>query len=154
MTKFNKLLRQLEKDFPAISFSVDQLFKWSPDNQCIYFNPKLPQAPLFLLHELAHCSLGHNTYRFDIELLKKEAEAWNYVKTKLCPRYQITFSDKLAQNTIDSYRDWLHKRSRCPYCQAVGSQIKANTYYCVDCHHNWQVNDAKFTQLKRYRQTK
>lgn len=150
MPQFKQLINQLSLDYPDISFQSRGYFKWSSRTRTITFNPDTPSASLLLLHEVAHMLLGHDRYKFDIELVKKEAEAWDLVKKTLSSRYNVKFSNTLAEGTIDSYRDWLHDRSLCPNCQSIGSQISTKVYYCSQCGHKWQVNSAKFSELRRH----
>jgi hypothetical protein cdiviTM7_01560 len=105
-----------------------------------------------LLHEIAHAKLGHRNYQYDIQLIEMERAAWEYAVDTLAPKYDLTLSmdDDNIQDSLDSYRDWLHKRSLCPHCSAVGLQTTSSSYKCINCHSEWRVNQAKSCQLKRY----
>lgn len=150
MPKVESLVNRLSLDHPSISFQAGDCFKWSPSTQTIVFDPNTTSATLLLLHEVAHMLLEHNDYKFDIELLKREVEAWDLVKTALSAKYNVKFNSNLVEDIIDSYRDWLHSRSLCPNCQSIGSQIATKTYYCSQCGHKWRVNSAKFSELRRH----
>ena len=78
-----------------------------------------------------------------------EREAWDEV-IKLAEKYNVSIDPKNIQLTLDTYRDWLHKRSTCPKCQANGVQDGAKSYQCVACSHKWRVNEARICALRRY----
>ena len=105
-----------------------------------------------LLHEIAHAKLGHKNYQYDVQLIEMERSAWEYAVDTLAPKYGLALSmdDDNVQDSLDSYRDWLHKRSLCPQCGAVGLQGTSSSYKCINCHSEWRVNQAKSCQLKRY----
>lgn len=151
MTKnsLNHLVIQLQTDFPQFVFQAGDQFKFQPAQQTIIYQHQSEQGALLLLHELAHALLQHTDYRFDIELVKMEVDAWEYTKSQLLPHYQITADPELIDDTLESYRDWLYRRSLCPKCGSVGSQVADLSYKCLECPTKWQPNDAKFTALRR-----
>lgn len=148
-TKLSDLLTKLQTDYPQFQFQSGVEFKFNPATQTISYQADVPQAALLLLHELSHALLGHCDYRFDIELVKMEADAWEYTKNQLAPRYQVVIDQSLIDETLESYRDWLYRRSCCPQCQSVGYQNQKLIYQCLECGTKWQANDAKFTSLRR-----
>lgn len=145
----DQLVTQLQTDFPQFVFQTGDQFKFQPAKQTIIYQPQAEQANLLLLHELAHALLQHANYRFDIELVRMEADAWEYTKNHLLPRYQVAADLRLIDDTLESYRDWLYQRSCCPKCGSVGSQVADLSYKCLECPTKWQPNDAKFTALRR-----
>lgn len=147
--KLHQLVTRLRADFPQFVFQVGDQFKFQPIEQTITYQPQAEQAELLLLHELAHALLQHANYRFDIELVKMEADAWEYTKNKLLPSYDIATDPELIDDTLESYREWLYQRSCCPQCGSVGSQAADLSYKCLECPTKWQPNDAKFTALRR-----
>lgn len=144
------LSQQLKKDYPDLSFVESDSFVWSPSEKTVYYNPKDPHVATFLLHELAHAVLGHNDYNHDIELITIERAAWDYAKTELGPRYSLQIDAAFADDTLTTYRDWLHARSTCPRCGATGLQMKRREYKCLACEQTWRVNEARVCGLKRY----
>ena len=115
-------LLQIEHDFPELQFKEGEVFSWNPNSQTVYYEKLDSQEDLVqLLHEIAHAKLGH-----------------------------LSMDDDNIQDSLDSYRDWLHKRSLCPQCGAVGLQATSSSYKCINCHSEWRVNQAKSCQLKRY----
>jgi len=103
-----------------------------------------------LLHEIAHAELQHQHYSRDIELLGKERDAWQHAVKKLAPTYDVSITPQIVEEAMDSYRDWLHARSTCPVCQAVGMETTKHVYACPACRHQWQVNEARICGLRRY----
>ncbi|MCY1379960.1 hypothetical protein D9M68_895230 [compost metagenome] len=79
-----------------------------------------------------------------------ERDAWRYAKEKLGSNYKVTITDTVIQDSLDTYRDWLHARSTCPNCQATGMQNRKRHYRCIACQHVWRVNDARICGLRRY----
>lgn len=142
------LIKKLRADYPQFSFKKSPSFSWSQSNQTIYYINTDDNCNL-LLHELSHALLGHTSYSRDIQLITMEREAWDYT-IKLALKYDITISDDMVQSNLDTYRDWLHKRSTCPKCMANGLQTAKNTFKCLACGHIWRVNDAKTCALRRY----
>lgn len=143
------LLPKLEQDYPSFHFVPDTEFRWSPDEMTIYYDPQSNDAPT-LLHELSHAILGHTTYRKDISLLEIERDAWNHARETLGSKYNVTVDDDRIQDSLDTYRDWLHARSTCPGCSATGFQTKQKEYKCIACGTIWQVNEARSCALRRY----
>lgn len=145
------LLQKLLKDFPQFTFQDGPTFLWSPRNQTVrYRNADLnqPVAQWTLLHELSHGLLGHQQYQSDIELVKMEAEAWQKA-TELAITYGIAISEDYIQNCIDTYRDWLHLRSKCPQCTVHATQTDPQTYRCYNCLHTWHVSSSRFCRPYR-----
>lgn len=144
-----RLIDQLKKDFPAIKFISGEDFFWDFGTKTITWGTGGKKNALVGLHELAHAVLGHKDYEFDVELLKMEAEAWEHVKTVLAPKYKIKFIDDTAQGYMESYREWLHGRSKCPKCTYNGWQTEENKYKCPNCLAVWKVNSDKFKHIYR-----
>ena len=150
MAKTSLLLTELRRDHPVVTFEPGDDFYWSPTNQTVYF-AALDSAldRLTLLHETAHALLGHQGYSRDINLLKIEREAWELARDTLAPHYGLKIETELIEEMLDSYRDWLHARSRCPKCQLTGIQTDESTYQCLGCNATWHVNEARRCRLKR-----
>lgn len=149
MSSTKTLLSQLEADYPEFEFVEGEDFKWSMPNKTVSF-VRGEGFDLFLLHELAHALLGHDDFNLDIELLVREREAWSLAKETLAPRYNISFDASVAEDALDTYRQWLHDRSLCPRCAQTGLQTKTSTYECINCRCSWRPNDARITALRRY----
>ena len=154
MAKISWLISKLGNNHsPAtgmpLTFVKSDFFGWNANERTITYAPDAPHAPAFLLHELGHALLGHADYSDDIHLLAMERAAWDKA-LQLAPEYDVAITDELIEESLDTYRDWLHARSTCKNCQAVGLQIKKNTYHCIACDNSWRVNEARTCALRRY----
>lgn len=149
------LIKQLENNFNeqlvAVSFKKSDYFSWDHAANTIYYNPSDPNVEQLLLHEASHALLAHKEYSRDIELLAMERDAWQQaVRTGL--QFGITVQNDTVEDALDTYRDWLHARSTCPYCSATGVQTACFTYSCIACSKQWRVNEARMCSLRRYKQ--
>ena len=136
--------------FDEFTFATDEVAHWNAAlNTVFYENDSTPEALYTLLHELGHAVLGHTSYRQDVELLSMERTAWQKA-TEIATNFEININPDFIEETLDSYRDWLHLRSRCPNCNSAGIQRTDGNYYCVLCEHGWRANEAKTCGLKRY----
>ena len=150
MQSTNLLLNKLKDDYPLFTFMSADKFLWSATQQTIYIDTTVEHINEFTLHELSHALLDHKGYRADIDLVKLERDAWEYAKSNLAPHYDLVIDEELIQENLDTYRDWLHSRSKCPDCEATGLQTKSRHYRCIACGHTWRVNEAKLCALRRY----
>ncbi len=139
----DSLLERLRHDYPDLQFIVGTTCCWSPDNKSIMYvlEPGL-EATWSILHELGHAILNHQNYKTDVELLQKEVLAWGKAH-ELAQTYGIVINDEHVQNCLDSYRDWLDKRSTCPNCGVKTTAATARTYRCFNCHASWTVSLAR-----------
>jgi ribosomal protein L37AE/L43A len=125
------------------------MFRWSPKDETVYY---LKTAdPALLLHEVAHAILHHTDYTRDIDLLKMERDAWELASAALSEKYGVDITSELKEDMLDTYRNWLHKRSICPECQATGVQTASSLYNCLACKTSWRVNEARSCALRRYK---
>lgn len=150
MPSIDLLIPKLSADFPQFTFTASDDFSWSPETKTVLYTPN-EHADALLLHELSHGLLDHTHYSRDVELLEIESAAWERAKL-LAPAYGITITDDIAEDHLDTYREWLHARSTCPNCTATGFQVSSNGYECPACTHRWRVNEARLCALRRYSQ--
>jgi hypothetical protein len=143
-----EFIKILSRDYPKFTFRSGKQEHWSPKTKTITFNPSHPCYGV--IHELAHAILDHNNYQSDFELLKLESDAWE-LAAKIAKKYNITIDEGHIQNCLDTYRDWLHRRSACPSCGTHVLQKDSNSYYCFNCNTSWHVSSAKF--VRAYRKT-
>ena len=143
------LLPKLTRDFAPIVFTAGSRYAWSPDKKTVFYDESDPQNVDLLFHELAHGVLEHHDYSKDVELVAMESQAWD-TALKIAPFYKVTISDDTVQDSLDTYREWLHSRSTCPSCEATGYQSGKNEYSCVACSQIWRVNEARLCALRRY----
>lgn len=144
------LANRLREDYPSHHFIKSDKFQWSPKDSSILYDERSNDNSS-LLHELAHAILKHDQYSKDIELIEMERDAWDYAVRVLAPAYSEHIPNNVIEDSLDSYRDWLHARSTCPSCTATGIEIKKHTYKCVACASQWRVNDARVCGLRRYK---
>lgn len=144
-----KFIKVLNRDFPAITFVAGKTASWSPATQCITYSPGPSQTATWsLLHELGHALLGHASYASDVELLQKEVAAWEKA-IEVAKGYGVAIDEEHLQACLDTYRDWLHKRSACPSCGQHGLQASQSLYNCLNCQNTWKVSSARFCRPYR-----
>lgn len=134
-------LAQLKTDFPAINFELADDFYWSAQHQQLFYQPaalKTSAGMFQLFHELGHALLNHRNFESGVELLQLETEAWAKART-IAQSYNLTLDETQVQNSLDSYRDWLHQRSTCPSCNNISVEITDSHYRCFNCQQQWTV---------------
>jgi hypothetical protein len=147
----DEFIDQLSQNYPDLAFEASNSFCWSPKHQKILYDPKYdPTTGIWaILHELGHATLGHLFYSSDFELVQLEAAAWREAQ-KLGRKYAVKIDNDHIQNCLDTYRDWLHRRSKCPICGNVSLQVSSSKYKCFNCHTEWGVSTSRF--CRPYRQ--
>ena len=122
---------KLIKNFPEFRFKKGDKFAFRPP-RTIIFGPEEPFDELLALHEISHAILKHKDFKTDAKRLKMEMEAWEKAK-ELASLYEVEINDDLIQGELDTYRDWLHKKSRCPKCGLTRFQTPDSQYHCPSC---------------------
>lgn len=151
MNSIDNILPLLRRDFPELCFVSGENFHWSPkDNKITYTSHQdiAEHGVWALIHELAHATLGHVEYDNDFDLLKLESLAWKRAK-ELAKRYDIIISQEHIQTCLDTYRDWLHNRARCPNCDVVSFQRVDGLYQCFNCKTVWKVPRSPLARLSK-----
>lgn len=144
-----ELVLKLQRSHPELSFVEGDAFQWSPSRKEItYAKGSDTSSTWSLLHEVSHALLEHTTYRSDMELLQKEVQAWEHAQ-KISDKYAIVIDQDFVQDCLDSYRDWLYKRSSCPSCSLQGVQDASGQYSCINCKHTWVVTAERFCRPYR-----
>jgi predicted RNA-binding Zn-ribbon protein involved in translation (DUF1610 family) len=145
-------IKRVMADYPQFKFKPGSQEHWSPRTRTITYEAGLAEESLKfgLLHELAHALLDHNSYKNDFELLKLESLAWHKA-AKIGGKYGVKINEDHIQNCLDTYRDWLHRRSKCPTCGVHVMQQNATTYKCFNCGETWQVSSGRFARSYRRR---
>lgn len=147
---------QILKDFPSITFQPGPRFVWSPKDQTVYYEKDRIDSEIgrmTLLHELSHALLDHASYKSDLQLMKLEVEAWQKAR-ELAKKYQITPDDSYIDECLESYRNWLYKRSMCPRCLANCLQDDSGIYHCHICGNQWSVPSSQLCKVRRKNLTK
>lgn len=152
---FDKLLDSLRKALPDVQYEQGDAFCWSPKKRTITYQLSSDEQinNWSLLHEAGHASLNHTGYDSDYELLMLEVAAWKKAKS-LSTDFSHEISEEHIQDCLDSYRDWLHQRSTCPTCSAVGLQHNPKEYRCHNCLGIWSVTASRFCRPYRSKQAK
>lgn len=131
-----EFLARLRQDFPELRFCQGQKFTFRPPHTVIYESLEKIKYPkeyqLSLLHEVGHALLGHMAFATDSERVKMESAAWGKAQ-ELAARYKIEFDAEFSEAQLDSYRDWLHQRSRCRTCGLTRYQTLDGVYHCPYC---------------------
>jgi hypothetical protein len=144
-----KLVAKLRKDYPTLTFQEGVVASWSPQTSTVFYAVTGQTSDLWsLLHELGHAILGHQSYDSDASLLQKETEAWEKAIV-LGKAYALRIDAEHVQVCLDTYRDWLHKRSTCPMCNSHGLQQNKALYSCLNCQTQWKVTSARFCRPYR-----
>lgn len=146
-------LKQLGELHPGLRFTAGQQFCWSPESGEVFFNPAANDETSVwsLLHETGHALLNHATYQADFELVRLEAAAWEKARS-LAAALGGKIDEDHIQDCLDTYRDWLYKRSICPTCRTKCLQQNDFIHYrCFNCHTVWRVTASRFCRAYRSR---
>ena len=128
-----KFIEQLEDDFPGLVFRAGKKFMFRPPKTIVFEQQKNDErSKLLILHEVGHALLEHKNFNTDIERVKMERDAWEKAK-ELCERYNVFYDEELVEAELDTYRDWLHRKSRCPQCGLTRYQGEDGRYICPKC---------------------
>jgi hypothetical protein len=145
------LINKIQAEFPALRFTAAKQFYWSPESEEIFYNARATgkQAQWSLLHETGHALLGHASYEADFELLRLEIEAWKRAE-QLASQLNVIIDKNHIQDCLDTYRDWIYKRSICPKCNTKCLQQGDFVHYrCFNCHTTWRVTASRFCRAYR-----
>lgn len=142
------LLSIIKKDFSHINFLQADRFSWSPENKTIYYEDPADHSDWSLLHEIGHVLCDHSEYSNDIGLLKIEVEAWKKAQ-EVSEKYGLKIDADHIEKCLDSYREWLYKRSSCPNCTQAGIEKETGKYQCINCKNVWSVSPNRFCRVYR-----
>lgn len=146
-----KVLNKLIELYPDLRFTEAEQFYWSPETREIFYNKSAggDQAIWSLLHETGHALLDHASYGADYELIRLEVAAWERAKD-LAGSVGVEMDEDHIQDCLDTYRDWLDKRSICPTCSTKSLQQGDFVHYrCYNCHTIWRVSGNRFNRSYR-----
>ena len=145
------LLAKIKSKYPKLTFTPSDSFYWSPVTKEIFYDQDSNDmiSKWSLLHEVGHALLGHSEYKADIMLIKLEIEAWQKA-LEVAGQFQITIDKNHIEDCLDTYRDWLYRRSICPKCSNKSFQQSDFRHYrCFNCHMRWQVSSSRFHRTYR-----
>ena len=147
----HKLVSVLKSKYPKLAFTPSDSFYWSPETNEIFYdkNAQGKIAKWSLIHEAGHALLCHKNYDADYMLLRLEIDAWEKAK-EISSELGIEMDRNHIEDCLDTYRDWLHKRSICPKCTNKSIQQSDFTHYeCFNCHTRWRVTTSRFCRTYR-----
>jgi hypothetical protein len=142
-------LDYVSKEFPHIRLEKGTKFSWNASAKTITYPASADSESTFvhgLFHEVAHSILKHEGFRHDIDLLKKERDAWSEAK-KLLERFDHVLDSEHVEDCLDTYRDWIYLRAACPQCELVGTQSDAVHYSCPYCLISWNVPGSRLCEV-------
>ncbi len=148
------IINRLQSAYPDLQFTAGKQFSWSPETSEIFYKSGASgqQATWSLLHETGHALLDHQTYQADFELIRLEVAAWGKAR-QLATDIAVKIDEDHIEDCLDTYRDWLYKRSICPTCTTKCLQQDDYQHYrCFNCHTVWRVSASRF--CRAYRSTK
>ena len=126
-------LERLKTDFQTFRFVFGKKFTFRPPKTVVIGHEE-PFWRLLILHEVSHGVCKHKSFRMDVERLRMENEAWEKAR-ELAVLYNIKINEDLIQGELDTYRDWLHQKSRCPKCGLTRFQTPDSLYHCPRCEN-------------------
>lgn len=129
-----ELLHKIKLSYPDLVFKKGRKFAFKPPRS-IFIGPEEPQDDLLLLHEVGHAILGHSNFTIDVDRLKMESAAWKKAR-ELASDFGVEIDEEMIQNQLDTYRDWLHQKSRCPECGLTRYQTLDRVYHCPMCENS------------------
>lgn len=128
-----QFLDKLRVDFPELKFILGKKFAFRPP-KTVVVGPEEANDSLLLMHELGHALCHHRNFGTDAERIKMEREAWEKAR-ELCVAYEVSYDEETVEAELDTYRDWLDKKSRCPSCGLTRFQAPDGTYHCPQCEN-------------------
>lgn len=129
------LLEKLRDDYPDLRFIDGAKFAFRPPRTIVFNSSEEGRhVSLLLLHELGHALSSHVNFDTDVERLKMEREAWEKAR-ELAISYGVEFDDEFVEQELDTYRDWLDHKSRCPKCRLTRYQTPDGVYHCPRCEN-------------------
>ena len=128
---------RLSKDFSVFRFRQGRKFAFRPPRTVVFepltgVDAEYKIYSMRLLHEVGHALSGHRTYRQDLERVKMECEAWRRARS-LCERYGVEYDEGVVEQELESYREWLHQKSKCSQCGLTRYQAGNGAYHCPFC---------------------
>lgn len=148
---FRDIAARIFEDHKQIQFAKSEVFYWSARDNTVFYNPTLLDTLVGiykLLHETGHALLKHTTFESAPELLSLEVAAWTKAK-ELASNYDVTVDQDYIESCLDSYRDWLHKRSMCPNCKTASTETADSAYKCFNCSQKWVVSPDQRSRCYR-----
>ena len=140
------IITSLKQDFPDFHFTYGKRFSFRPPKTIVIGPYEGDKTPLLVFHELGHALSGQYAYKTAIERLKIESIAWSegkkaYEKCLASGRYSLPlWDDDFVEANLDTYRDWLHTKSKCKICGLNMFQNQNGTWICPYCSTYYPQN--------------
>lgn len=144
-------IESIQNDFPQFIYKPARVNMYSPRNRTIHYDVKritTSNGLMGVLHELGHAVLDHRSYKYDIELLNFEMDAWDFAR-QMAPRYGLKIDEDHIRRSIATYDQWLSKRATCPDCSNFCLQHGRFEFRCFACGASWKVNIRLDRRVKR-----
>ncbi|MBO7720633.1 hypothetical protein J6S35_03340 [Candidatus Saccharibacteria bacterium] len=137
MLNKNNLLEALQKNYPDLHFISGKRFSFRPPKTIVVSPDESERAPMLLFHELGHALSNKYTYQTATERLKIEVAAWKEGKKaylEFTKKISLpSWDDEYVEDSLDTYRDWLHSQSKCKKCGLTMYQSSDKTWFCPFC---------------------
>jgi hypothetical protein len=146
-----KLISLIKQRYPQLNFKKSNSYYWSPETNEIYYKDNADDdlAKWSLIHEVGHALLQHTSYDADFMLIRLEVDAWQKAQ-EISKDFGIRIDIDHIQDCLDTYRDWIFKRSICPKCTTKCFQQSDFCHYqCFNCHTTWRVTPSRFCRTYR-----
>ncbi len=138
--ELSKFVTQLSKDFPDFHFTYGKRFAFRPPKTIVVGPDEGEATPLLVFHELGHALSGKYSYNLGIERLKIEAMAWQegkktYDSCLASGKYPglPPWDEDFVEDSLDTYRNWLHTKSKCRKCGLTMLQKPDKSWHCPYC---------------------
>ena len=129
-------LAKIRGDYPEVRLVNGKRFSFRSPRTVVFVDTnkgsEVDSAPLLLLHELGHFLTGKWDFKTEVERVKIEVMAWEKAR-ELAPSYGVFADEDLIEAELDSYREFLHQKSRCPDCGLTRFQTPDKIWHCPKC---------------------
>jgi hypothetical protein len=120
-----KILWQVKRDYPNITFESGERFEYSPELKTVYYKHFVVDFVNGLLHEIGHNLAGHTKHYVEVssidntrnpqylyysshtedQVIGEEWEAWK-IAAKLAIKYNHFLKLSYIKENIQSYHEW------------------------------------------------
>lgn len=147
------LLKKLSTDYPDLKFVTGRKFMFRPPRTIVIEQKIFEQEnstktkvdgaddpckieqnfyDMRLLHEVGHALLEHRNCSSEHDRIKKERSAWEKAQA-LSYIYSVPYDKDFVEAELDTYRDWLERKMRCPECEAAQYVDNKGKRHCPAC---------------------
>ncbi len=123
-------LAKVKADYPFLRIIPGGRFVFRPPKTIVY--DKNSFNSLLFLHEVGHALSQRYDFKTEVERLRIEVMAWEKAR-ELCRKYGVYIDEDLIETELDTYRDYLHQKSRCPRCGLTRFQTSDKIFHCPRC---------------------